>query len=105
MAAILAELSTEERNARPDEAFGLANERAYPMPDERHVRNTTARPAREFTKRNLTSADKVRIDREADIILDAAHSVEEHGDSRASLADQAPMRDLLAPIRIDPLQI
>ena len=70
METILADLSTEERNALPDEAFGLPNKRAYPMPDVSHARNAKARAAEEFNKGNLTSAEKARIDRKADEILD-----------------------------------
>jgi len=72
----LTELSTDERNALTDEAFGLPNRRAYPMPDESHARNAKARAAEEFKKGNLTSVERARIDRKADRILDAAESVE-----------------------------
>jgi hypothetical protein len=73
---ILAELSTDARNALPDEAFGLPNRRAYPMPDESHARNAKARAAEELKKGNLTSVERARIDHKADRILDAAESVE-----------------------------
>lgn len=71
----MTELLTEERNALPDEAFGLPNKRAYPMPDENHARNAKARAAEEFKKGNLTSDEMARIARKADKILGAAKSL------------------------------
>ena len=70
--AILAVLSTNERNALADGQFGLQEKRAYPMPDASHARNAKARAAEEFGKGNLSSADKARIDRKADEILGEA---------------------------------
>jgi len=65
----MTELSAKERNALPDEAFGLPGKRAYPMPNAAHARNAKARAAEEFNKGNLTSAEKALIDRKADEIL------------------------------------
>jgi hypothetical protein len=64
------ELSTKQRNALADNEFGLPDTRAYPMPDANHARNAKARAAEEFNKGNLTAADKARIDRKADSILE-----------------------------------
>jgi len=64
-------LSTHDRNALPDAAFGLPEKRAYPMPDASHARNAKARAAEEFGKGNLSSAEKAEIDRKADDILGA----------------------------------
>jgi hypothetical protein len=68
----MTELSADERNALPDEIFGLPQKRAYPMPDASHARNAKARAAEEFNKGNLTSAEKAQIDRKADKILGEA---------------------------------
>jgi hypothetical protein len=65
----MTELSTNERNALPDEVFGLPHDRTYPMPDESHARNAKARAAEEFRKGNLSQAEKAQIDRKADDIL------------------------------------
>ena len=63
------ELSTVERDALPDTDFGLPHERTYPMPDASHARNAKARAAEEFTRGNLSAAEKAQIDRKADRIL------------------------------------
>ena len=68
----MTELSTSERNALPDAAFGLPHERTYPMPDASHARNAKARAAEEFNRGNLTSAEKTQIDRKANDILGEA---------------------------------
>ena len=65
----MVELSTTERNALPDTAFGLPQKRAYPMPDASHARNAKARATEEFNLGNLTSAEKDQIDRKANEIL------------------------------------
>ncbi len=62
-------LSTSQRNALADNAFGLPEKRAYPMPDAGHARNAKARAAEEFNKGNLSLSDKGRIDQKADEIL------------------------------------
>jgi hypothetical protein len=65
----MAELSTQARNALPDDAFGLPQKRSYPMPDASHARNAKARASEEFHKGVLSAAEKVQIDRKADEIL------------------------------------
>jgi hypothetical protein len=69
---IMAELSTDERNALADRVFGLPQKRTYPMPDESHARNAKARAGEEFKKGNLSSAEKAQIDRRANEILGEA---------------------------------
>jgi hypothetical protein len=69
---VMAELSTSKRNALADKVFGLPHKRAYPMPDASHARNAKARGGEEFTKGNLSSAEKTQIDRKADEILGEA---------------------------------
>jgi len=54
----MVELSTTERNALGDTAFGLPHKRAYPMPDASHARNAKARAAEEFNLGNLTVAER-----------------------------------------------
>jgi len=68
----MAKLSTQERNALPDSAFGLPDKRAYPMPDASHARDAKARASEEYNKNNLSAAEKAQIDRKADTILDGA---------------------------------
>ncbi len=63
-------LTQAARDALPDSAFGLPAQRSYPMPDAAHARNAKARAAEEFNAGNLSAADRVRIDRKADGILD-----------------------------------
>lgn len=38
----MSRLTAAERNALPDEAFGLPSERKYPMPDKSHARDAKA---------------------------------------------------------------
>ena len=66
----MAELSTKKRNAEPKSEFGLPDERKYPMPDKSHARNAKARASQQVKKGNLTAAEKTKIDRKADKILD-----------------------------------
>jgi hypothetical protein len=66
----MAELSTRKRNSEPKSDFGLPDERKYPMPDKSHARNAKARASQQEEKGNLSAADKKKIDRKADRILD-----------------------------------
>jgi hypothetical protein len=66
----MAELSTKKRNAVPKSEFGLPAEHKYPMPDKSHAANAKARATQQEKKGNLTSAEKTKIDRKADRILD-----------------------------------
>lgn len=66
----MAELSTRKRKAEPKSDFGLPDERKYPMPDKSHARNAKARASQQEEKGNLSAADKKKIDRKADRILD-----------------------------------
>jgi hypothetical protein len=65
----MVELSTNQRNALPDSAFGLPQKRTYPMPDVSHARNAKARAAEEFNFGNLSSSERAQIDRKANEIL------------------------------------
>ena len=66
----MGELTDRKRDAEPKADFGLPDERKYPMPDKAHARNAKARASQQATKGNLSSADKKKIDRKADRILD-----------------------------------
>jgi len=66
----MAELSTRKRNTERKSEFGLPEERKYPMPDKAHARNAKARASQQKKKGNLTAAEKKKIDRKADKILD-----------------------------------
>ena len=66
----MAELTTKKRDATPKSEFGLPEERKYPMPDKSHARNAKARASQQAKKGNLTAAEKSKIDRKADKILD-----------------------------------
>jgi hypothetical protein len=66
----MAELTTRKRKAEPKSDFGLPGQRKYPMPDESHARNAKARASQQEDKGNLSAADKQKIDRKADRILD-----------------------------------
>ncbi len=66
----MAKLSEKQRDKMPKQEFGLPEERKYPMPDEAHARNATARAAQQVKKGHLSKADERKIDRKADKILD-----------------------------------
>jgi hypothetical protein len=66
----MGELSTKKRLATPKSEFGLPDEHKYPMPDKAHAANAKARATQQEKKDNLTSAEKARIDRKADRVLD-----------------------------------
>jgi hypothetical protein len=66
----MAELTAKKRNAEPKSEFGLPGERKYPMPDKSHARNAKARASQQKEKGNLTAAEKKKIDRKADKVLD-----------------------------------
>jgi hypothetical protein len=66
----MAELTTRKRNAVPKSEFGLPGEHKYPMPDKSRAANAKARATQQVKKGNLTSAERTKIDRKADRILD-----------------------------------
>ena len=66
----MAELTTRKRNAEPKSDFGLPDEHKYPMPDKSHAANAKARASQQAKKGDLTGAEKTKIDRKADRILD-----------------------------------
>ncbi len=66
----MAKLSEKKRDKLPSSAFGLPEERKYPMPDKSHARNAKARAEQQEERGNLTAAEKRKIDRKADRVLD-----------------------------------
>ena len=66
----MATLTEKQRDKLPDSKFGLPDEHKYPMPDKSHARNAKARASQQEEKGNLTHAEKEKIDRKADRILD-----------------------------------
>ena len=63
-------LTEKKRDNLKDSTFGLPDEHKYPMPDKSHARNAKARASQQEKKGNLTAAEKAKIDRKADRILD-----------------------------------
>jgi hypothetical protein len=66
----MATLTEKQRDKLPDSKFGLPDEHKYPMPDKSHARNAKARASQQEEKGHLSQADKEKIDRKADRILD-----------------------------------
>ena len=66
----MATLSEKKRDSLPKSKFGLPDERKYPMPDDSHAANAKARAAQQVKKGTITKAEKQKIDRKADRILD-----------------------------------
>ena len=66
----MATLTEKKRDKLPESKFGLPDEHKYPMPDKSHAANAKARASQQEKKGNLTAAEKAKIDRKADRILD-----------------------------------
>ncbi len=66
----MAELSEKKRDSLKKSQFGLPEERKYPMPDKAHARNAKARASQQEERGNLTAAEKEKIDRKADRVLE-----------------------------------
>ncbi len=66
----MAKLSSAQRDALPKSDFGLPTERKYPMPDQTHARDAKARAAAQENAGKLSEAQKDKIDRKADRVLD-----------------------------------
>jgi hypothetical protein len=66
----MAKLSSAKRDSLPKSTFGLPEERKYPMPDKSHARDAKARASAQVTSGKLNAADKAKVDRKADRILD-----------------------------------
>ena len=66
----MATLTEKNKDHMKDSTFGLPEERKYPMPDKTHAANAKARASQQVHEGNLSKADKERIDRKADKILD-----------------------------------
>ena len=66
----MATLTEKKRDNLADSKFGLPDEHKYPMPDKAHAANAKARATQQKKAGNLTAAEKTKIDRKADRILD-----------------------------------
>jgi hypothetical protein len=76
----MTELTPQKRAKLPAKDFGLPEKARsadakkesgnYPMPDKAHARNAKSRAGQQVKEGNLTRAEKERIDRKADKILD-----------------------------------
>jgi hypothetical protein len=76
----MTELNAKKRAKLPAKDFGLPEKARtteakkesgnYPMPDKAHARNAKARSSQQLEDGDLTRAEKERIDRKADKILD-----------------------------------
>ena len=66
---LMAKLTSKKRNNLKDKAFGLPKERKYPMPDKAHAANAKARASQMEKAGKLSAADKKKIDRKANKIL------------------------------------
>ncbi len=66
----MATLSEKQRDSLTSSTYGLPEERKYPMPDKAHARNAKARASQQLHEGNLTKAEKAKIDRKADRVLD-----------------------------------
>ena len=64
------ELTEKKRDSLKESTFGLPDERKYPMPDKSHAANAKARASQQLDEGHLTKAEKAKIDRKADQILD-----------------------------------
>lgn len=62
----MSKLTTEERNALPDSAFGLPEKRAYPIDTRARASNAKARATQEYKRGLLTMEERDRIDKAAD---------------------------------------
>jgi hypothetical protein len=68
----MARLTTSKKKAEPKSDFGLPEKREYPMPDAAHAKNAKARASQQEHRRNLSAADKKKIDAKADKVLGKA---------------------------------
>ncbi|GBQ53386.1 hypothetical protein AA0313_0228 [Acetobacter indonesiensis NRIC 0313] len=67
-ARTMSKLTTEERNALPDDAFALPGRR-YPIPDASHARDALARASEMLHKGTLTQDEYDTIHRKAEDVL------------------------------------
>jgi hypothetical protein len=65
----VSDLSSKARKKLPASEFGEPKERKYPVNDRAHAANAKARASQQEKKGNLSSSEKVKIDRKADAVL------------------------------------
>ena len=62
-------LTAKKRENLREDAFGLPNERKYPMPDKSHASNAKARATQQLKAGNLSKSAKAKIDAKANKVL------------------------------------
>lgn len=62
-------MTTRRRERLPDRAFGLPEQRKYPIPDPAHAKNAKSRAKAALNKRRLSRSDYERIVRKADRVI------------------------------------
>ncbi len=66
----MTELTARARNRLPNSKFAQPEKRAYPINDKPHARNAKARASQAHNAGRMSAAEKKRIDRKADAVLD-----------------------------------
>ena len=66
--ATVSKLTTKSRDKIPTSEFALPGRR-YPVEDEAHARNAKARAAQQKKAGRLSAADKAKVDRKANAVL------------------------------------
>jgi hypothetical protein len=65
----MAKLKTKERAALPRYQFGLPEKRAFPMPDENHVRAALSGAPRSYAAGNISKAEEQTVEAKAESLL------------------------------------
>lgn len=80
----MADLTTKGREKMPASKFGLVEdgEKKYPLNDKVHARNAKARASQQYNKGNLSAAEKAKIDRKADKMLDGKDNRQDDADDQ-----------------------
>lgn len=71
--ATVSKLTTKSRDKIPTSEFALPGRR-YPVEDEAHARNAKARAAQQKKAGRLSAADKAKVDRKANAVLNKKKS-------------------------------
>ena len=69
----MSKLTTKSRDKIPTSEFALPGRR-YPVEDEAHARNAKARAAQQKKAGRLSAADKAKVDRKANAVLNKKKS-------------------------------
>lgn len=65
----MSKLTIDQRNNLKPSAFGLPDEKKYPMPDKSHAVNAKARATQEVKAGKLTPEQQAKIDTKADKVI------------------------------------